>query len=43
MEEQAELLVGLIEGVDQGLEPSKVADQLVHAEYSHHLNMISRF
>ena len=31
-EEEAELLVGLLEGVEQGLEAGKVSDQLEHSE-----------
>ena len=34
-EEEAELLVGLLEGVEQGLEPSEMSDQLVNPQDSH--------
>ena len=35
-EEEAELLVGLLESVEQGLEASKVSDQLEYPQYPHH-------
>ena len=35
-EEEAELLVGLLEGVEQGLEAGKVSDQLEDPEDPHH-------
>jgi len=35
-EEEAELLVGLLEGVEQGLEAGKVSDQLEYPEDPHH-------
>ena len=37
-EEEAELLVGLLEGVEQGLQSSEMSDQLVNPQDSHHFN-----
>ena len=37
-EEEAELLVGLLEGVEQRLEASEVADELIHSQDPHHLD-----
>ena len=37
-EEEAELLVSLLEGVEQGLETSEVSDQLVNSQDPHHFD-----
>ena len=37
-EQQPELLVGLLQRVEEGLEPGEVAHQLVHSQDPHHLD-----
>ena len=37
-EEEAELLVCLLEGVEQGLESSEMSDQLINSQDSHHFD-----
>ena len=37
-EEEAKLLVSLLEGVEQGLQSSEMSDQLVNPQDSHHFN-----
>ena len=42
-EEKPELLVGLLEGVKQGLEPGEVTNQLVNSQNPHHLDQPDDF
>ena len=41
--EKPELLVGLLEGVEQGLEAGEVTDQLVNSQNPHHLDQPNDF
>ena len=36
MQEKSQLLVGLVEGVDQGLQAGEVTEELVDSQYPHH-------
>ena len=42
-EQQAELLVCLLQGVEQGLQAREVTDQLVHPQYSHYFDQSDDF
>ena len=42
-EEKPELLVGLLEGVEQGLEPSEMSDKFENPHYPHHTNQANDF
>ena len=36
VQQKSQLLVGLMEGVDQGLEAGEVSEELVDPQYPHH-------
>lgn len=42
-EEEPELLVGLLQGVEKGLEAGEVADKLVNSQNPHHLDQPDDF
>ena len=42
-EEKPERLIGLLEGVEQGLKTGEVTDQLVNSQNSHHLDQPNDF